>query len=69
MVWVPRVRPAFARDASIRPKDECCPAGVEANLLMLGETLSKGGNPDSLRLALAFRRRYFENPRRPEGHG
>ena len=35
------------------PKDEWRPTGVQANVLMLGYTLSERGSPDALRFALA----------------
>ena len=45
------------------PKEDWCPTGVQANVLMLGYTLSEGGSPDSLRFALARVRQWSQELR------
>lgn len=45
------------------PKDQWCPAGVQANVLMLGYTLSEEGSPDSLHFALARVRQWSQELR------
>jgi len=47
----------------VNPKADWCPTGVQANVLMLGYTLSEGGSPDSLHFALARVRQWSQELR------
>jgi hypothetical protein len=43
---------------SFEPKDDWCPSGVQANVLMLGYMLAGGEDPERLRAALEHVRRW-----------
>jgi hypothetical protein len=56
------------------PKDEWCPTGVQANVVMLGHMLAQGGDSEALQSALARVRQSVQDLRardtsayRPEG--
>ena len=53
MVPLPQIGTAPAGDVGGQPKADWYPTGVQANVLMLGYTLSERGSPDALRFALA----------------
>ena len=47
----------------VNPKADWCPTGVQANVLMLGYTLTEGGDSEALRIALARVRQWTQDLR------